>query len=198
MKTSDILTELGKTIIDCRQVPRNVFDRYGEEVVDKEKPIYNRTFFKVNEHAEGTLCLFEAEKENYGIHAIISRKMHCPKTEFDEDSPLMVVYPFTRVNVGFLGETLKRAACYEIAGIKDIINYGYISGEPLIEIGRNEHFEPEINRIEKKMGGIVVEAPNKMKIIPALPREDAEELLNRFKGLLNYYKEMKVAEPAKI
>lgn len=199
METPDILAELGKTIIECRTVPRRFFDEYGKDVVDRGKATHNRTFFKVPEHSEGTLCYHEAEKRDYSIYAIVLRRMHCEKTEFDEESPLMVVYPFTRIDVGFLGETVKRATCSDIMDIKDTINYGYIRGEPLLEIGRNEQFEPDINRMEKDKGGIIAgESPNMMKIVPALPRDDAEELLKRFRGLLDYYKNMKVVEPAKV
>lgn len=189
MKTVDILKKLGETIKECRKVPRNFFDTYGREI-DKEKKPWNRSFYKLNEHPEGSSCLIEAEKENYQILArVLMRTYDPPKTTSCDSKPiLLAAYSFWRTNVGCLGENITRLTCSNVSDIKERLDLGL--GEEILEIGRNEHFNPKIERREKRKGGIVVgEADSRMKIVPALPREDAEELSKRFSGLLQYYKE---------
>ena len=55
-------------------------------------------------------------------------------------------------------------------------------------MARNENFSQAASLSEKEseMGGFMTDS---MKIVPALPMKDAEELLRRFSGLIEEYGE---------
>src|SRR4030042_5237860 len=67
------LEKLGQVLLECRKIPRDYFDYYGREHVDKGKDITKWSFFNTNPHSEGTLCNREWAGNPYNINAVILR-----------------------------------------------------------------------------------------------------------------------------
>jgi len=196
------LQELGNLLVKCREMPAWFLDSWSttsysdfhiipEPDWDGDNPPSDQTlYFK---YESGNAIAINAK--NYPFHAQVLLKEHSlrgVKTQFDEKPALLVAYYFSRSNLGCVGESLKRYTAHDFKGIetRSILGAWAAGMTTLLEIGRNEHYNPEIEESDPK-STVIVKEPVKMKIAPLLPEDDLDNLVRRFENLVRCFEKSK-------
>jgi len=196
------LQKLGGLLAKCREMPAWFLDSWGmqhEHFYISPEPDYDgegapdsTRYFK---YKSGNNIIIN--QKNYPFRAVVLRKNHYKnhgvKTEFDKESTVLVVYYFTRQNIGCIGEYLNRAVAHSISEIDKVLTFnGTNFDEALLEVGRNEHFNPCLRKEEYNDDMVVVgELPMKMAIVPHIPSEDLFEITRRFEDIVRCYEASK-------
>ena len=239
-ETNDVvekLEELGNILIKCREIPPEFFDEYGKRFCEdylkgtkfegikdyRGKKLYNFSDFEIQPEEESGEESGQSVSSYYKI-----KELHGGVVIYPENNSFNALvftgsgkaYYFSRTNFGSVGETLTLADFEYIHKSYGERPTAYntttclILGEPILEIGRNKHFNPKtlhslleeeyVSGLLENFGGfleehytpvsyvVVGETGDKMEIYPqgnlSISTGDIEELVNRFTGLLQEYK----------
>lgn len=193
------LLELGTVLVNLRKVPSRSIDKYCESIskketdprkydpcrddfyiqpapdFDKDSEASPRTSHHYKRYYNGRL---EVNDKNYSL------MMVC-KLMRDRYRPRWTLYRYWRTDIGCLGECVAVSRYDGITNLESFFE-GLYPQTNLLEIGRNEHFDPKVMDRDPRTTIVSRKTPSVMKIIPAAPISHVMELKKRFSDLLEH------------
>jgi len=182
VETRDVvaaLQYLGQLLVQCREIPSPVLDEHCKDISTKpiDFEIRPAPDFDDSEAAGDYSSFYKrydnnkivTKPENYNLEMICL---------FHDEHPY-IAYWYYRRQYGCVGEGIRVARCTSISKLSQFLDGSCVQWE-ILEIGRNDHYNPFIPPVEEGIAVVTGESPIKMKIVPTVPLEDHGEEITMF------------------
>jgi len=198
----EVLEQLGGIMAECRKIPSKGFREYGEQANAKlaQTNYEDRIFEHLNPHCKGTSCHDEWERNEYTLYSSVcwvhyneKKRGRWYKKSFIHKKgkePIFASrYVLFRDN---RAEKIERKTYSKISDLEHTKSPTANPGNDVLYVSQYVDFaeHAELFPLEQDYKGVL---KGNKKIVPALPLDEAQKLVELFSGLLEYHRSGKVA-----